>query len=154
MLNVSNTSHEYHIGTTELRYAENSQTYQISLKLFTDDLESAIIKNSGNSQYLGSPQENIQADSLIFNYVEKHFSLENAEGKRLSLVEIGRETELNDTWIYLESQKMEPLKELRVSNDIFMELNQDQVHIVNLIQNGVTKSTRLNKSAPSALLKI
>ena len=152
MLNTSATMHEFYVGITEIRYSENSQSYQITLKLFTDDLENAIHKDSGDSLNLGNSKELPQSDKLIFNYLKEHFSLEVENGNTLYLNDVGRETELDVTWIYFESQKMKPLDAIRIKNDIFMEMHPDQTQIVNLIQNGITKSTLLHSTKTEDLL--
>ena len=153
ILNVSSIMHEFYVGMTEIRYSENSQSYQITLKLFTDDLENAIHKDSGDSLNLGTSKELPQSDKLIFNYLKEHFSLEDENGNTLYLNDVGRETEMDVTWIYLETQKMKPLNTLRIENDIFMEIHPDQTHIVNLIQGAITRSTLLHSTKKEDLLK-
>ncbi|NEN23904.1 hypothetical protein G3O08_10375 [Cryomorpha ignava] len=153
MLNVSASTHEFYVGMTEIRYSENSQSYQITLKLFTDDLENAIYKASGDSLNLGNPKELPQSDNLISNYLRKHLSLEDGNENPLTLNDVGRETELDVTWIYFESQEMKPQDALRIKNDIFMEMHPEQTHIVNLIQKGITTSTLLHSAKTEALLK-
>lgn len=152
MLSTSATIHEFYVGITEINYSENSESYQITLKLFTDDLENAIYKDSGDSLNLGNSKEHHQSDRLIFNYIKEHFSLQGENGNTLALNDIGRETQLDVTWIYFESQKMKPLEAIRIKNDIFMEMHPDQTQIVNLIQKGITKSTLLHNTKTEELL--
>lgn len=152
ILNVPTAVHEFYVGMTEIRYSENAQSYQITLKLFTDDLEDAIYEKSGDSLNLGNPDELTEADSLIFNYLKAHFALHDESNAILSLNEVGRETELDVTWIYLETQKMKPLSSLRIKNDIFMEMHPEQTHIINLIQGEITRSTLLHSSLTEDIL--
>ena len=144
--------HDHYVGITEIRYSTDSESYQISLKLFTDDLENAVLKDSGDDLDLGTEKEN--SDSVVFKYLEKQFSIESAEGEKLELTRIGRETDLNITWVYLESEKMKPLNALKVHNSIFMELHDEQTHVVNVEQDGKTKSTLLHRSKKEDLLKL
>jgi hypothetical protein len=58
---------------------------------------------------------------------------------------IGRETELDVTWLYLESEPIEPLPSLLVSNDMFMELFESQAHIIHF-QTGNEKYSTLLRS--------
>lgn len=153
VLNIAGAMHEFYVGMTEIRYSETTESYQVTLKLFTDDLENAIYKDSGDSLHLENPNELQHADILIFQYLKKHFTLADASDNSLPLIEIGRETELDVTWIYLETQKMKPLDALHITNNIFMEMHPDQTHIVNLIQTGITKSTLLHSAKTADMLK-
>ncbi len=152
ILSIGAGIHDHHVGITEIRYSTDSESYQISLKLFTEDLENAVLKDSGVDLDLGSEKEN--ADSVIFKYLEKEFSIESAEGEKLNLTRIGRETDLNITWVYFESEIMKSLDALKVHNSIFMELHDEQTHVVNVDQDGKTKSTLLHSSKNEDLLKL
>lgn len=153
-LSIGATIHDHHVGTTEIKYSESSETYQITLKLFTDDLENAVLKDSGEIIKLGIDEENSNSDLQIFSYLDKHFSIKFPEGETVNLTKIGRETELDITWVYYESQKTKPMSALTVNNSIFMELHPDQTHIVNIEQNGATKSTLLHISKTGDLLNL
>jgi len=153
-LSVGAAIHEHYVGITEIRYSDDSESYQISLKLFTDDLENAILKDSGDFLDLGGSNENANSDSIIFPYLEKHFFIESPVGSKFKLTRIGRETDFNITWVYLESAKMKPQDALKVKNSIFMEMHPDQTHVVNVDQKGETKSTLLHSSKTEELMKL
>ncbi len=137
-------THEFHVGITEIYYASESKTYQISIKVFSDDLEKGILEDSGDILKLGAENELINSDEVIFAYLEKHFALFEKENNPFELTRIGRETELDLTWIYLESKKMKPLKSLSVRNDMLNEVFSDQTHIIHLNQDGSHNSLYLH----------
>jgi hypothetical protein len=137
--------HKFYVGLTDITYSEKSETYQITQKLFTDDLEKAIEEKTGKDLKLGTKEEMAEADTVVFDYVLDKLSIRESK-KPLKLTVIGRETELDVTWLYLETAKMEPAGTLTVRNEMLMEIFDDQVHVLKLSQGGKTLSTVLNYS--------
>ena len=82
--------------------------------------------------------------SKIFDYINAHFTLFEKENKPLELVDIGRETDMDLTWIYLESKKIKPVKNLIVRNNMLNEEFSDQTHIIHLNQNEAHSSLYLH----------
>lgn len=128
-------AHDFHVGLMEIAYNEVSRTYQISMKLFTDDLDHALepMKSSG---------EDFDLDSLTAGYILDHLRLSSAEAGPLSMTYIGQERAPDATWIYLESETTEELRALEVWNTALMELNADQKHFIHLLEDGKRAMTR------------
>ncbi len=148
--------HEFYVGLTDMVYNPESRSYEITLKLFTDDLELALEGHSRQSAHkvaLERKEDAVLHDGWIQAYAAAKFAVKAKDGTPLQLNWVGRETELDVTWIYLESPAMEPLKEVLVSNTMLMELYKDQSHVVHLKQGGRTRSALLMQSRSSATLK-
>ena len=128
--------HEFYVGLTEVEYNPAARTYEVSIKLFTDDLELAIQKSGGVNPHLGTLKEHADADTLVFAYTSKHFNLSGGKGSAITLKPVGRETELDVTWIYLESAPTQPSNALVVINEMIMELYESQTHVVHVKQEG------------------
>jgi hypothetical protein len=142
--NAPSSEHDFHVGIVQMEYSEKSKTYQVAIKLFTDDLEKAIYESTGEKLRLGSDKELENADKLIFQYVQARFQLIDNKGKALTLMEIGFETEMDLTWIYLESEKTKPISNLSVKSDIFFEVFTDQTFLIHFNQGGETRSLYLH----------
>lgn len=158
VLNLVNPStemrHDFYVGITEIRYAEASETYQITIQLFTHDLEAGILKSSGDTLRLKTRFELPNANTLIFSYIKDKFSIK-ADGRILKLNFIGRETLSDDeTFIYLESSKIKPQDALLVKNSLLMEIFKSQTQIINVVQNGKTRSTTLSGNNPSEIISL
>lgn len=136
--------HDFHVGITEVRYSPGSETYQVTIQLFTHDLEAAILHTSRDTLRLGTRYETADADTVVFDYVKDRFSLK-ANGKILNLKQIGRETLSDDeTYLYLESEKMPMQDAMQVKNTLIMEIYPEQTHIINIVQGGETHSSTLS----------
>lgn len=140
------TIHEFYVGLTEVVYTEETETYQVTMKLFTDDLEKGIYLSTGDSIQLGTRFEHKKADSLVYAYISDKFQLSDSGKKPFELAFIGIETEFDVTWIYLESGEMKPSESMGVYNEVLMEVYNDQTHIVNWIQNGITRTALIRRS--------
>ena len=121
--------HAFHTSLTQMQYNAKARAFEVSLRVFTDDLELALSKEAGQKVKLEAAN---QHDAHVENYVKKHFALTDAKGQRKALTYVGKEFEADATWIYLEIPWDGSGKGLQLENSIFTELFSDQVNMVNL----------------------
>lgn len=122
--------HPFHVGLTDINFNPDSKTYQISIKLFTDDLEKGLEEFSGLSVDIVDSDFSEISDSLIAHYIDQHFLITSST--KLELEYIGSEKEYDVTWIYLESGRTQLQKEIYVTNEILISTYSDQTHILHL----------------------
>lgn len=147
-------SHEFYVGLTDIVYNAEARRFEITLKVFTDDLELGLADAFNLSEVvLGDYGGSTEEDSLIFGYTLRKFSFSRKGGEAIPLHPVGRETELDVTWIYLETAEMQPLREAVVSNTMMMEIYRDQSHIIHLKQGASTKTVLLHRGKKSGILK-
>jgi hypothetical protein len=123
-------AHEFHTSLAQIQYNKSSQSFEVSLRVFTDDLEAALAKENNNQKV--SIAEAKLADPLIEKYVNKHLLILNKQNQKLPMTFVGKEIEVDVTWIYVEIAASGELNGLRIQNSILTELFSDQVNIVNL----------------------
>jgi len=142
--------HKFYVSLNQIDYNENSQALEITMKIFTDDLEYGI---SGSEDFygLGTEREPGDADSLIFKYIKKNFKL-IADGKAGQMVFVGKEVELDVCWCYVEIENVEPFTELYIANRMLTELYTEQVNIVNVSYGGKTRGLLLDSRKPEGSL--
>lgn len=141
--------HEFYVGLTDMVYNADTRTYEVTIKVFTDDLELGLEGASGQPVALDQQDLSKVHDAAISGYVSAHFSVKSKGGSSISFDFVGRETELDVTWIYLESAPMQPLQSAIVSNTMMMEIYKDQTHIVHITQGGRTRSALLHQNRKS-----
>jgi hypothetical protein len=130
--------HPFHVGLADINYNSNSETYQVSIKLFTDDLEKGLEEFSGVKLDLVDSDLTAESDSVISKYVDDYFQLSSTS--KIDLQYIGSEKDYDVTWIYLESDKTEAATELNISNELLMSVYSDQTHIIHYTVNGEINS--------------
>ncbi len=143
--------HDFHVSVTYMELNSETQNLEMSSKLFTDDLEGAILARFDIDCRIGTANEHPKADSLIFRYFSGNFHLKN-DGRKLPLRYIGKETEQDITFIYVEVPVGGALKELTVTNTLFFDRFDDQSNLVNVEVKSELKSLFLKKSQEQGTL--
>ena len=123
--------HEIHLSRSEVNYDTQSQSLQIGIKLFLDDFELALAKQSGSDLKLYTNRESQDADLYIESYLKEHIKL-SMDDKALSTVYLGREEseDLSAVWCYIEVSDVPADTKITLTNDVFMEIYDDQRHIM------------------------
>lgn len=145
-------AHPFYVSVTQIDYKENS--LQITLKVFIEDLEMAL-QNSGQPKlFLGEEKENKNSNQIILNYLNDKFSIKVNKGDPEPYIFIGKETEDDAVWIYLEvKRKVKRVSSLEVKNSIITEKYESQTNLVHTNINGAKKSLILNKMLPSDIIE-
>jgi hypothetical protein len=134
------SAHEFHLSLTEINHNTENKTLEISIKLFTDDLTSALIQAGAPTNLeLGTEAEPPAANELVAAYLQRHFLIK-VNGKDQSFKYLGKEPEMDATWCFLEIYSVKTVNELEVVNSCLLEAFDDQTNMVNLNVNGRKKS--------------
>lgn len=135
--------HPYYIGLTEITI--NAQaSVQVSVRLFTSDLEAALKKNSDKAIDLLNPKNKAETDSILFRYISKRLGITlNNKVQRLNYV--GYEKEEESIWTYMEikAAKAAALKTLVVDNKILYDYFPAQTHIIRVNRFDVNSSKKI-----------
>ena len=143
--------HEFYVSLCKIDHNPETNALEITMKIFTDDLEYGI---TGSKDFygLGTEKEPVEADSLIWSYIIKNFMV-SINGEPGSYLYIGKEVELDVTWIYLEIEKISGFDKIEITNRMLTELYRDQVNLINVNYTGKTLGLLLKKDKPSGVLE-
>lgn len=138
-------AHDYHASITDVKYNPKTQKLEVALRVFTDDLETALsLKNKSKVAY-SSQSEKVK--QYLADYVSSTVSFELIKGKPLKQRFIGSEEETDAVWIYFEVPvQAASLSQLHVKNAVFTEMYNDQMNVVNINYKGKTSSVMLQKN--------
>ena len=127
--------HDIHISLCEMRFNESSSSFEVSLKIFIDDLETAIREEKKvTGLHIGTAKEIADAEGYIADYISHHFSI-TIDDVRLIPSFLGKEVseDLIAVWCYIEFKLPDASgKKCTVSNDILMHLYADQKNIMDI----------------------
>lgn len=128
---VNTGLHDFHLSKAEIHFNAESQSLEISLHLFIDDLELAIRNQGMANPYISTSKETANADSLISVYLNQHFKIE-VDGKLVNLHFLGKENsdDLLAIWCYLEGEQIADPRTIKLQNRLLVELFDDQKNIV------------------------
>lgn len=137
-------AHDYHASITDAKYNPRTQSLEVAVKVFMDDLEEALShRNKTRVTYNQSPK----VQQYVHEYIIASLSFETEKGKPLRSTFVGAEQEADVVWIYFEVPvKAEALSHLYVRNVVLQELFNDQMNIVNLDFKGKVNSTLFQKN--------
>ncbi|MFO7932878.1 MAG: DUF6702 family protein [Bacteroidales bacterium] len=145
--------HEFYVSLTEIRYNPDTGRFEISMRIFPDDLDLALKRRHGISTHLATRLEPPEADSLLERYLAEHFQIDAADHE-LQLNYLGKEPESDAIWCYLESSPVPPPPVIRVRNSILIPDFPDQVNIVQVYVGEWNKGILLSGMQVSDTLKI
>jgi len=119
--------HPFHVSISELEIKQD--TLQISLRIFTDDLESALKEISGKKVFLNDPSRPKQNFVFIRDYLQQKFGYSNgAKNERVDW--LGHEFEDDVCWIYGQVAVAKDQRILFIRNDILTEVFDNQQNII------------------------
>ncbi|WP_126246944.1 DUF6702 family protein [Chitinophaga rhizosphaerae] len=146
---IMTAMHPFYMSVTEIRYNSPRKSLEISCRIFSDDLENVLKKESKQPLDIIHPKNRPAADSLVAQYLRRHLFL-SADGKPLSLKYLGYEISEDATWCYLECTPMAPFRKLDIKNDILYAEHATQSHMVHAIVNDRRQSTKLDNPSSNA----
>ncbi|OWY19895.1 peptidase E [Sphingobacteriales bacterium UPWRP_1] len=143
-LMVSTLLHSYYVSITQIEYNQYTQSVEISCKIFTDDLEAALEKATGEKMHLGTDRENPDASQYVRQYLKDRLQFE-LNGKPVQYNFVGKEISADATWCYLEISGVRELKSLKVTSQLLTDVFETQSNIVHITTGKNKKSLLLSK---------
>ncbi|WP_338874149.1 DUF6702 family protein [Spirosoma sp. SC4-14] len=142
--------HEFHASVTQMQYNPKEHAFEISIRLFTDDLEKALSHEFNTKVHLSGATTgpNDKNDLLIEKYIRSHFSYVNPQKQTKAFSYVGHEIEVDANWVYLEMPYNEPFKGGILKNNVLMDMFDDQVNMVNIQYQGQKKTFVYRKKEP------
>lgn len=128
---IIGADHPFHVSKCQIEYRQETESIQITLHLFLDDLEEALKRHGSGNLYLFTEKESPAADNRIREYLLQQFQIK-VDQERQSLEWVGKEQtkDLVGVWCYLEIQSVKQVNSLTVRNVVLTELFEDQQNII------------------------
>ncbi|MBN1651914.1 MAG: hypothetical protein JW857_11335 [Bacteroidales bacterium] len=142
-------AHPFYVSICEIDYKDHA--LEISLRLFTTDLEKTMEDWGAGKLHLGEKNEIANADSLLKDYVFQSISLK-VDGKKPILQFIGKEVNQELTWIYIEADDVPDFNTINISNRVLFQIFPGQTNLIHVNHREKTKSLLLTKNNPSGEL--
>lgn len=135
--------HPYYVSVTEIKHNSKEQSVEISCRIFSDDLETALNKLGEGKVDILQAQNKAQVNSLISKYIPQHLQI-SINGKPVSLKFLGYERESEAIWCYFEVNAVRSVKKISISNDILFAEHEEQINMLHVTVGGERKSTKLD----------
>ncbi len=145
-------THKFYVSVTQIDYNEEEHSLQIISRIFIDDIEDLLIERYDKSISIDKSEENPKVDEYLKKYFDQKLELQ-VNKREVSFVFIGKEYEDDLVICYLEVENIHSLESIKVSNEILMDLFEEQQNIVHVKKENQRKSLILEKGKSDGLLK-
>ena len=146
----SDIKHPFYISVIDIKHNVKEQKLNISVKLFTNDIEDALNKTTHKLIDLLNPSNKSDMEHELFIYIQKHLSI-SVNQKNTTLNFIGYEREDEAIWIYLESSLVHKPKVIDIKTKLLYDFLPLESNIIHCEINGISKSSKVNN--PDNIIK-
>jgi hypothetical protein len=122
-------AHTFHTSLAQMEYNAQEKSVEISLEVFTNDLEAALSRRNGKKVRLDKTEG---AEGLVLAYLQDTLNLKNNRGEIKKLSWVGMESKADAMWLYVEAPMPEGLEGASLRDRLFFESLEDQVNLVHL----------------------
>jgi hypothetical protein len=122
-------AHTFHTSLMSVEYNHQEQLLEISLQVFSHDLETVLTKRNGRNIRLDKSPD---APQLILAYIQDSINIKNGAGETKQLAWVGMETQADAIWLYIETKMPEGIAGALLRNRILFDLLDDQINLVHL----------------------
>lgn len=134
--------HPFYVSKIELNHNTKDKTIEVSVRVFTDDMELTLQKIGNTSVNLNSPKNIEVIDKLINKYISEHLKI-TIDNKATTLNYLGFEINKESVWMYFEIPHIDKLNTIGISCKILYDYKKDQINIFQVKANGNDKSYKL-----------
>ena len=121
--------HPYYVGVTEVKIDPKSKHLEMSCKLFVDDVQDAIFRQTG--QRINLTAKRSQDQALLRNYLLSKLKIQWGSNN-LPLIMLGYDIEEEGVWCFFESSIRGKARELRICNRALYETLETQTHFLHI----------------------
>lgn len=144
-VSASRPAHDFHASVTQMQYNPTEKAFEISIRVFTDDLEKALSQELSLAVRIG---KDAKSDAILEKYVRSHFAYTTLQKQAKQISYVGHEVEADANWLYLEMPYTEPFQGGSLKQDVLMEAFDDQVNMVNIKYREQKKTFVFRKNQP------
>ena len=125
--------HKFHVSVTQIEYNPKEQSAEITIRVFADDLETALSQHAKRAVKLdpATANKDKQVGETVLAYLRRAFELKSKTGRPVKLSWVGMEWQADMFWLYVGGKLPNGLEGAQLRNKVFQELFEDQVNIVN-----------------------
>lgn len=144
---TSFTFHKFYIGVFQVDYKLDKKEFQITSRIFIDDIEKALETKNNKKLNLATSKEIKESDALIVSYFKEKLKI-SVNNKPQELIFLAKEYEDDVMICYHKINYSSKIKSLNIYNTILTEAFSEQQNLLHININSNKKSflfTNINK---------
>jgi hypothetical protein len=134
--------HPFFVSVIEINHNAKNSTAEISIRVFTEDLEKTLQKNSTYKIDIIHPSDKTIIDKQLIAYIGKTVHLK-INGQQVTAKYVGYEIIKESTWSYFEIEGVKELKKLDIDCSFLYDFEKSQINIFHVKSMGQEKSYKL-----------
>ena len=142
--------HPFFVSVIEINHNAKAETIEISVRVFTEDLEKTLRKYTPGKIDINTPTDKAFIDKQISNYISQKLHIK-INGKPVSFSFIGYEIQKESAWSYFEIAKIPEVKKLEVDCNMLYDYESSQTNIFHVKSKGTEKSWKLDYPKTTAV---
>ncbi|HNJ59094.1 MAG TPA: hypothetical protein PKG56_05350 [Chitinophagaceae bacterium] len=135
--------HPFYVSKVEINHNAKDKNVEISIRIFTDDLELTLRKFGNIPINLSAPKDIAATDKLINKYIQDKLRI-TIDDKISSIQYLGFEINKESVWIYYEIPQINTIKKVGINCSLLYDYKQEQMNIIQLTANGKDVSYKLD----------
>lgn len=142
-------SHPYFVSSTEIHIHPETQSFDISCSMFTEDLESALKSIYANKSDLKKDIDARELLDMIYKYLDARLEIRIGGEKQIYQL-VGCENQEESTWCFLEGKLTNNSKSVHVVNSVLFDFLEEQTNMVHVYWEEERQSSKLNNPNKTA----
>jgi len=143
--------HDYYVSITQIDYIEETQSVQITSRIFLSDMESLLRQRYDKNITFGEALKPKNVDTYIESYLHEKIRIK-INGERVEFNFIGEEYDSDIIKCYLEIEGVKNIRSFEITNEILLDIIQEQQNIIKTKINSKQKSFILTVEKTNAVL--
>jgi hypothetical protein len=145
--------HKFYVSVTNINYSEKDDAFQITTRIFIDDLEEVLKERYGIEAKLATEEEAAMADEYLEKYFRTKFLI-FLDGEQVTYDFLGKKYDNDVVICYIELVDigMENLTKMTLENELLTDLFDEQKNVVHVKWKENKKSFVLIKSNAKGML--
>ena len=136
-------AHQFFISTTDIQFKSEEKRAEITIQVFTHDINLLLENANYKTIDLGTKKENDDIDIFLVNYLSDNFVLQEYRWKY-----IGKKVGTEYTLFFLEIEDFSLSPKIAILNSLFMDLYNKQRNIVNFYSGETIQSASMTNADP------
>src|SRR6478609_5786240 len=143
MTGIVSLMHPFFVSVIEINHNAKEATVEISVRVFTEDLERTLQKYTTTKLDILKPADNAFLEKQISNYLVQRIKLK-VNGQPVTPTYLGHEIQQESVWSYLEIPKTSSLNKLEIDCSLLYDFEKKQSNIFHVKSKGEDKSFKLD----------
>ncbi|SNZ01894.1 DUF6702 family protein [Flagellimonas pacifica] len=150
-----NAVHKFYVSVTNVVYSEKNSSFQITSRIFIDDLEEVLEERYGIEAKLATEDESKIANDYIEKYMRAKFTIElNGDVAKYTFLGKKYDNDVVICFMEVPDVNLSDFKTITVQNEVLTDLFEEQQNVVHLKWRGKKKSFVLIKENNKGMLNL